>query len=80
MSLLFDTPVNTGDEFVIHTFQSHLTTTVMDYFNTSDPSETIPHTCSFDWLKQLAQTLVHRLLSPSSSPDPGTDPGFFLGF
>ena len=61
---------NIGDEFVMHTFQAHLTTAIMDYFNTSNPSDTIAHPCNFDWLQQQAQTLVHKLLSPSSSSDP----------
>ena len=58
---------NTGDEFVMHTFQAHLTTAIMDYVNTSD---TISHPCSFDWLQQQAKMLVHKLISPTSSPDP----------
>lgn len=55
---------NIGDEFLMHTFQAHLTTVIMDYFNITD---TIPHPCTLDWLQQQAQTLVHKLLSPSSS-------------
>lgn len=45
----------------MHTFQAHLTTAIMDYFNTSNPSDTIAHPCTFDWLQQQAQTLVHKL-------------------
>ena len=61
---------NIGDEFLMHTFQAHLTNAIMDYFNITDPSDTIPHPCTLDWLQQQAQTLVHKLLSPSSSSDP----------
>ena len=54
----------------MHTFQAHLITAIMDHFSTTDPSDTISHPSSVDWLQQQAQILVHKLLSPSSSSDP----------
>ena len=49
----------------MHTFQAHITSAIMDYFNITDPSDNMPHPCTLEWLQQQAQTLVHKLLSPS---------------
>ena len=59
-----------GDEFLIHAFQAHLTTAIMEHFKLGDPSGHCDHPCSSEWLQGEAEKLVNELLAPKESNDP----------
>ena len=58
---------NVGDEFLLHVFQAHLTTAVMEELKISDPATHIEHPCSQSWLRSLAEKLASNLLAQPNS-------------
>ena len=61
---------NVGDEFLMHAFQAHLTTAIMEQLKLGDPSAHHDHPCSSTWLRSEAEKLVNQLLAPTENTDP----------
>ena len=61
---------NVGDEFLMHAFQAHLTTAIMEQLKLDNPSAQYDHPCSLAWLRSEAEKLVKELLAPTESIDP----------
>jgi len=41
---------STGDEFLLHCFQSHLLASICKQLSINDPSDKIPHSMTSQWL------------------------------
>ena len=62
---------NTGDEFVMHVFRSHLLAAICTILNIKSPDEPICHERSMQWLEDKSTVIVHQTLcAPSQSADP----------
>ena len=61
---------NVGDEFLMHAFQAHLTTAIMEQLKLENPSAQYDHPCSLAWLRSEAEKLVNEVLAPTESIDP----------
>ena len=59
-----------ADEFLMHTFKSHLLARVCSLFDVASPSLEINHTATLEWLQQKAKDLVQQCLQPHQSEDP----------
>ena len=55
-----------GDEFLMHTFISHLLTAICSVFHIQSPHEPIPHECSKCWLETTAKSIVAKVLNAPS--------------
>ena len=54
---------NIGDKLLMHTFQAHLTTAIMEQLKLDDPSAQYDHPCSLAWLQSEAEKLVNELFN-----------------
>ena len=52
---------NVGDEFLMHAFQAHLTTAIMEQLKLDNRSAQYDHPCSLAWLRSEAEKLVKEL-------------------
>ena len=59
-----------ADEFLLHTFQSHLLARVCSLLGISSPLSDISHTPTLEWLQEKAKELVKQCLQPQQSDDP----------
>ena len=52
---------STGDEFLLHCFQSHLLANICKQLGVENPSDTIPmHGTTLEWLEQTATSIVQN--------------------
>ena len=61
---------NVADEFLIHTFKSHLLARVCCVLKITSPSSDINHEATLEWLQDQARMLVEKCLQPTESIDP----------
>ena len=58
-----------ADEFILHTFQSHLLAHLFTHFGITSENETIPHETSLKWFKDTANELIDKTLVLTESND-----------
>lgn len=61
---------NTGDEFFLHAFRSHLLVSILCHLKMENASDPLSHSTSLSWLKTTAKELVTELLMPKVYNDP----------
>ena len=59
-----------GDEFLVHTFKSHLRAAICSIFKVKLPEESIPHEANLQWLQGMAEKILPSTLYPVSATDP----------
>lgn len=57
---------STGDEFLLHCFQSHLLASICKQLSINDPSDKIPHSMTSQWLEQTATANVQNTFRAES--------------
>lgn len=61
---------STGDEFLLHCFQSHLLANICKQLGVENPSDAIPmHDITSEWLEQTATTIVRNTFFRADSKD-----------
>jgi len=57
---------STGDEFVLHRFQSHLLASICKQLSINDPFDKIPHSMTSQRLEQTATAIVQNTFRAES--------------
>ena len=61
---------STGDEFLLHCFQSHLLANICKQLGVENPSDTIPmHSTTLEWLEQTSTSIVQNTFFRADSED-----------
>lgn len=59
-----------GDEFLLHTFKSHVIASICNQLELKSPDDEISHEVTLSWLKTTALDLVSKVVLPEESKDP----------
>ncbi len=59
-----------GDEFLLHSFQGHLTACICEHFGIEYPEAEIPHHRTEKWLKSTSASVVAASIMPTTSVVP----------
>lgn len=58
-----------ADEFILHTFKSHIIAAICDIMKLDDPTSSVPHEASLKWLEDTAKHIVTSTITPKASND-----------
>lgn len=61
---------NVGDEFLLHTFKSHLIASIFNQLKLKSRDDEISHEVTLPWLKTTALDLASKVVLPEESKNP----------